>query len=75
VAGVEYWYVRMRNVETGAEVQRIAPAGVNGTGASQPEDAAEAMRAYLVRTGRANSDLHLWEPVEVHRFGVTRWTG
>ena len=68
----EYWYVRMRNAETGAEIQRIAPAGNNGSTSSRPEDAAETMRAYLLRTGRANSDLHLWELVEVHRFGVGR---
>jgi len=60
----ELWYVKARNVETQEEVQRIAAMTDGGFGSS----AAEAqMRAYLVRTGRAEPDLVNWEIVEVRR--------
>ena len=60
----ELWYVKARNSKTGEEIQRLAglPAG-----AIDSFSAAQAMRTYLVRVGRAKPDLAEWEIVEVHR--------
>ncbi len=60
----ELWYVKVRNVETGEEIQRIATMsdGRFGAGGAEAE-----MKAYLVKTGRAKLDFSNWEIVEVRR--------
>ncbi|HEV8441240.1 MAG TPA: hypothetical protein VGT40_24390 [Methylomirabilota bacterium] len=69
----DYWYVRARNTETGAEIQRIALARADEFGASNAAGASEDMRAYLVRIGLAmDGDLANWKIVEVHRVGAAR---
>jgi hypothetical protein len=74
VAGVDYWYVRARNVKTGEEIQRIAVPKPDSFGLASAASASEDMKAYLARTGFVNGDgdLALWEIVEVQRVAPTR---
>jgi hypothetical protein len=62
----DLWYVKARNVQTGEEIQRIAALGDGAFGSPGAES---QMKAYLVETGRAASDLAHWVIVEVHRVG------
>jgi hypothetical protein len=69
MAVVDYWYVRARQVATGREIQRIAPAKCDGYGLGTAATAVEDMKAFLVAAGLAADGAESWEIVEVHRFG------
>jgi hypothetical protein len=69
MAVVDYWYVRARQVSTGREIQRIAPARGDGYGLGNAATAVEDMRRFLVSAGLATDGAEPWEIVEVHRFG------
>lgn len=62
----DLWFVKAKNVQTGAEIQRIAALADEGFGSPGAES---QMKAYLVQTGRAAPDLAHRVIVEVRRLG------
>jgi hypothetical protein len=58
-----FWYVKARNLETGAEIQRLS-----ANGAVTEREVALEMRYYLVQTGRASAINDGWQIVEVVRW-------
>jgi len=61
---MSYWYLRVRQSATGAEIQRISTAG----GATTDAEAVHEMTRYLASIGRAGDGDDAWEIKEVARW-------